>query len=332
MALLLKESDVRQLLTMDMAIGAVEESFQRLADGSAILHSRQRLFVPGGSYLHYMAAADTRRGYMGLKIYTSSREGLRFIVPLFNAISGELLALIEADYLGQMRTGAASGIATRLMAREDATKVGLIGTGLQARTQLLAIAQVRNIERVRVFGRDPARRANFSAGMAEQLKIPVDSVETAEAAVRETDIIVTSTTASQPVLHGQWLRPGVHINAIGANFPQKRELDGSAVLRADIIAVDSREQAKIEAGDLIQAFEGDPARWDSVRELAEIAAGRTPGRAHPNDITLFKSNGIAIEDVVTASRVYEKAIEMKIGQQVPLWKNEEQFGQRPPRP
>jgi ornithine cyclodeaminase/alanine dehydrogenase-like protein (mu-crystallin family) len=332
MALLLKESDVRQLLTMDMAIGAVEESFQRLADGSAILHSRQRLFVPGGSYLHYMAAADTRRGYMGLKIYTSSREGLRFIVPLFNAVSGELLALIEADYLGQMRTGAASGIATRLMAREDATKVGLIGTGLQARTQLLAIAQVRNIERVRVFGRDPARRANFSAGMAEQLKIPVDSVETAEAAVRETDIIVTSTTASQPVLHGQWLRPGVHINAIGANFPQKRELDGSAVLRADIIAVDSREQAKIEAGDLIQAFEGDPARWDSVRELAEIAAGRTPGRAHPNDITLFKSNGIAIEDVVTASRVYEKAIEMKIGQQVPLWENEEQFGQRPPRP
>ena len=332
MALLLKESDVRQLLTMDMAIGAVEESFQRLADGSAILHSRQRLFVPGGSYLHYIAAADTRRGYMGLKIYTSSREGLRFIVPLFNAVSGELLALIEADYLGQMRTGAASGIATRLMAREDATKVGLIGTGLQARTQLLAIAQVRNIERVRVFGRDPARRANFSAGMAEQLKIPVDSVETAEAAVRETDIIVTSTTASQPVLRGQWLRPGVHINAIGANFPQKRELDGSAVFRADIIAVDSREQAKIEAGDLIQAFESDPSRWDSVRELAEIAAGRTPGRAHPNDITLFKSNGIAIEDVVTASRVYEKAIEMKIGQQVPLWENEEQFGQRPPRP
>jgi ornithine cyclodeaminase/alanine dehydrogenase-like protein (mu-crystallin family) len=332
MTLLLKESDVRQLLTMDMAISAVEESFQRLADGTAILHSRQRLFVPGGSYLHYMAAADTRRGYMGLKIYTSSREGLRFIVPLFNAISGELLALIEADYLGQMRTGAASGIATRLMAREDATKVGLIGTGLQARTQLLAIAQVRNIERVRVFGRDPARRANFSAGMAEQLKIPVDSVETAEAAVRETDIIVTSTTASQPVLRGQWLRPGVHINAIGANFPQKRELDGSAVLRADIIAVDSREQAKIEAGDLIQAFESNTSRWDTVRELAEIAAGRTPGRAHPNDITLFKSNGIAIEDVVTASRVYEKAIEMKIGQQVPLWKNEEQFGQRPPRP
>jgi ornithine cyclodeaminase/alanine dehydrogenase-like protein (mu-crystallin family) len=332
MALLLKESDVRQLLTMEMALGAVEESFQRLADGKAILHSRQRLFVPGGSYLHYMAAADARRGYMGLKIYTSSREGLRFIVPLFNAISGELLALIEADYLGQMRTGAASGVATRLMAREDATRVGLIGTGLQARTQLLAIAQVRNIERVRVFGRDPARRSKFSSEMAEQLRIPVGAVETAEAAVRDADVIVTSTTTSQPVLNGAWLSPGVHINAIGANFPQKRELDSDAVLRADIIAVDSREQAKIEAGDLIQAFEGDPSRWESVRELAEIATGRTPGRARPDDITLFKSNGIAIEDVVTASRVYEKAIEIRIGQEVPLWENEEQFGQRPPRP
>ena len=332
MALLLTESDVRQLLTMEMAISAVEESFQRLADRTAILHSRQRLFVPGGSYLHYMAAADARRGYMGLKIYTSSREGLRFVVPLFNSVSGELLALIEADYLGQMRTGAASGVATRLMAREDATKVGLIGTGLQARTQLAAIASVLKIERIRVFGRDPSRRAKFSNEMAERLKIPVDAADTAEAAVRDADIVVTSTTASQPVLNGAWLRPGMHINAIGANFPQKRELDGTAVLRADIIAVDSCEQAKIEAGDLIQAFESDLSRWDSVRELAEIAAGRTPGRAYPNDITLFKSNGIAIEDVVTASRVYEKAIEMKIGQQVPLWKNEEQFGQRPPRP
>ncbi|MGC1684599.1 MAG: ornithine cyclodeaminase family protein [Candidatus Acidiferrales bacterium] len=332
MALLLKESDVRRLLTMEMAFSAVEESFQHLADGTAILHSRHRLHVPGGSYLHYMAAADVRGGYMGMKIYTSSRQGLRFLVPLFNAVSGELLALIEADYLGQMRTGAASGVATRLMARDDSTKVGLIGTGLQARTQLQAIAQVRKIEHIRVFGRDATRRAKFATEMAQQLNIPVDPVDSAEAAVRGADIIVTSTTASQPVLHGQWLRPGVHINAIGANFPQKRELDENAVLRANIIAVDSREQAKLEAGDLIQPFENDPSRWDSVKELSEIAAGRTPGRAHPDDITLFKSSGIAIEDVVTANRVYEKAIEMKIGQQVPLWKNEEEFDQRPPRP
>jgi alanine dehydrogenase len=332
MALLLKESDVRQLLTMELALAAVEESFNRLADGTAVLHSRQRLHVPGGSYLHYMAAADPRRGYMGMKIYSSSRDGLRFIIPLFNAVSGELLALIEADYLGQMRTGAASGVATRLMARADATKVGLIGTGLQARTQLLAIASVRKIKRIRVFGRDAARRAKFSNEMTEQLKIPVEAVDTGAAAVRDADILVTSTTASQPVVEGAWLRPGMHLNAIGANFPQKRELDSGAVLRTDIIAADSRGQSKLEAGDLIQAFEGDPSRWDSVRELSEIVAGRTPGRRRPDDITLFKSNGIAIEDVVTAGHVYEKAVEMKIGQHVPLWENEEQFGQRQPRP
>lgn len=331
MALLLTESDVRQLLTMEMALSAVEESFQRLGDGTALLHSRQRLFVPGGSYLHYMAAADVHRGYMGMKIYTSSRDGLRFIVPLFNAVSGELLALVEADYLGQMRTGAASGVATRVMARVDATKVGLIGTGLQARTQLTAIALVRRIERVRVFGRDARRREKFSSEMTEQMKIPVEAVETAEAAVRDADIIVTSTTASQPVLSGAWLRPGMHINAIGANFPQKRELDDTAVLRADIVAVDSREQAKMEAGDLIQAYSSDARRWDAVRELAEIVADRVSGRVRPDDITLFKSSGIAIEDVVTASRVYEKAIEMKIGNHIPLWEHEEQFDQRQPR-
>jgi alanine dehydrogenase len=332
MPLLLRESDVRELLTMDMALGAVEESFQRLADGTAILQSRQRLHVPGGSYLHYMAAADAKRGYMGMKIYTSSSTGLRFIVPLFNATSGELLALLEADYLGQMRTGAASGVATRLMARPDASKVGLIGTGLQARTQLQAIAQVRKIERVRVFGRDAARREKFARNAAELLKILVEPVESADAAVRDADIVVTSTTTSQPVLTGQKLHPGIHINAIGANFPRKRELDTEAVLRADIIAVDSVEQAKLEAGDLIQAFETNPACWEGVIELSEIAAGRKPGRARPDQITLFKSSGIAIEDVTTAARVYEKALEKGIGRQIPIWESEEPSTQRPPRP
>ena len=144
---------------MPLALEAVEDSFRRLADGSAQLHSRQRLHIPGKSYLHYMAAADAASGYMGLKMYTSSREGLRFLVPLFQAKSGDLVALIEADYLGQMRTGAASGIATRLMSRADASKIGIIGTGLQARTQLQAITSVRKIEsrpRIQPQGRDIA--------------------------------------------------------------------------------------------------------------------------------------------------------------------------------
>src|SRR6202030_2230590 len=158
MGLLLTEGDVKRLLTMPMALTAVEESFRRLATGSAIVHPRQRLHIPGKSYLHYMAAADATGGYMGLKIYSSAREGLRFIVPLFNVLTGDLAALIEADFLGQVRTGAASGVATRLMSRADSRVAGIIGTGLQARTQLEAVSLVRKLVEVRVCGRDLGRR------------------------------------------------------------------------------------------------------------------------------------------------------------------------------
>jgi ornithine cyclodeaminase/alanine dehydrogenase-like protein (mu-crystallin family) len=319
MALYLSEADVREILTMEIALQAVEDAFLRLADGSAVLHSRQRLHPAANSYLHYMAAADSRDQYMGLKIYTTSPQGLRFLVPLFHAESGDLLALIEADYLGQMRTGAASGVATRLMARADARSLGIIGTGLQARTQLHAIALVRKIDRIRAFGRDADRRTNFAREMTERLKIPVEGVDSPEAAVCDADIVVTSTNASKPVVEGRWLRPGMHINAIGANFPQKRELDADAVFRAGIIAADSREQSKLEAGDLIQAFAGDESKWSEVRELAEISAGRTPGRTSSDQITLFKSNGIAIEDIVTAGRIYEIALQKKRGINLPFW-------------
>jgi alanine dehydrogenase len=319
MALYLSEADVRDILTMDIALKAVEDAFLRLADGSAVMHSRQRLNPAANSYLHYMAAADSRDRYMGLKIYTSSPQGLRFLVPLFHTESGDLLALIEADYLGQMRTGAASGFATKLMARADARTLGIIGTGLQARTQLEAIARVRKIERVYAFGRNAERRSQFAREMTERLKIPVAGVDSPEAAVRTADILVTSTNATKPVVEGRWLRPGMHINAIGANFPQKRELNTDAVSRARIIAADSREQSKLEAGDLIQAFAGDESKWSQVVELAEIAAGRVPGRRDSDEITLFKSNGVAIEDIVTAGRVYEIAVKQKRGVELPFW-------------
>jgi ornithine cyclodeaminase/alanine dehydrogenase-like protein (mu-crystallin family) len=321
-ALLLSEADVKNILTMPLALEAVEDSFRRLADGSAQVHSRQRLHIPGKSYLHYMAAADAVSGYMGLKMYTSAREGLRFLVPLFDAQSGDLVAMVEADYLGQMRTGAASGIATRRMARADANTVGIIGTGLQARTQLEAITSVRKIESVRAFSRNAENREQFAKEMSERLRLPVEAAATAEEAVRDAAIVVTSTNSTDPVLEGRWLKPGMHINAIGANFPQKHELDGAAVRRCDIIAVDSREQSKIEAGDLIQMYGDDKRRWDSVNELAEIVAGKVTGRANSAQITLFKSNGIATEDVVVAGRVYELARQRAVGRQVSLWEKD----------
>jgi alanine dehydrogenase len=318
-ALLLTEADVRALLTMPVALEAVEAAFRRLADGTADVHARHRLHLEGFSYLHYMAAADGAGGYEGLKIYTSSREGLRFMIPLFRAKTGELLAILEGDYLGQMRTGAATGLATRLLARDDAQIVGIIGTGLQAKTQLEAIVAVRKIERIRAFGRHAERRESFAREMTARLRVPVEAAGGAEEAVRDAEILVTVTTAVTPVVESRWVQPGTHINAVGANFPQKRELDSETVMRAGAIFVDSCEQAKMEAGDLIQSFEGIPSRWDSVKELAQLVAGRTAGRTSLDQITLFKSSGIAIEDIVTAGRVYELALERKMGKQVSFW-------------
>src|ERR1700732_704409 len=323
MALLLTEADVKSLLTMPLALECVQHSFQRLANGSALLHSRQRLHLPSKSYLHHMPAADGTSGYLGLKIYTSSREGLRFLITLFSAESGDLLALMEADFLGQMRTGAASGVATRLLARQDAQTLGIVGTGLQARTQLQAIAQVRKMTEVRAFSRSVEKRDKFAREMTDALKIPVLSAHSAEAAVCDADLVVTSATSTSPVIEGAGLKPGVHINAIGANFPQKRELDRKAVERCDVIAVDSREQSKMESGDLIQAFGQDAERWRHVTELADIVGGKVAGRTRADEITLFKSNGIAIEDLVVAGRVFEMAQERRIGKDISMWQSAE---------
>lgn len=322
MALLLTEADVLNLLPMSVALEAVEECFRRMGEGRARLQLRQRLELPEKGFLHYMAAADVASGYMGMKIYTSVAGSLRFLVPLYRAANGELLALIEANHLGQIRTGAASGVATKHMARSNAKTLGIIGTGFQARTQMLAIASVRNLLQVRAYGRDAARRATFAREMSEQLKVPVEPVESAEAAVRDADIVVAATSSSRPVVLGEWLAQGAHINAIGANFPQKRELDEEAVTRAGIIAADSREQSKIEAGDLIHVLSSDSGRWNNVKELADIVNGVTPGRSSDRQITLFKSNGIATEDIAVAARVYEAALKSGAGKRVMLWGEE----------
>jgi ornithine cyclodeaminase/alanine dehydrogenase-like protein (mu-crystallin family) len=323
MPLLLREAEVRSLLTMPLALDAVEESFRRLADGSGIVQPRRRLNVSGKSYLHYMAAADSAAGYMGMKIYTTSRHGLRFLVPLFDAQSGDSLALIEADYLGQTRTGAASGVGTKFLARADASTVGIIGTGSQARTQLEAMVAVRKIEEIRAYGRDAARRENFAKEMASRLKARVTPVESAERAVRGAAIVITATTSTQPVVDGAWISPGAHINAIGANFPQKRELDDEAVRRCELIVVDSREQSKMEAGDLIDTLSDDDSGWGRVHELSEIVAGKSKGRTSADQITLFKSSGIASEDIAVASRIYELAQQRNVGKQIDMWQQEE---------
>ncbi len=321
MPLLISEQDVRDLLTMPDAIAAVERITLLQSDGQAMIHPRHRLELPDKGFLHYMAGADVTDGIVGMKIYTSVHGALRFLVLLYRSTTGELLALIEGDRLGMMRTGAASGVATRYMAREDAHTAAIIGSGHQARGQLAAIACVRKLELVRVFGRDADRREKFAAEMSALLNIHVEPATSALEAARNADIICTVTTSSKPVLEGSAISAGTHINAVGGNFPQKRELDQTAIDRVNRICVDSLEQAKLESGDLIQGFANNPARWETVHQLADVVAKKIPGRESAGEITLFKSNGIAIWDIAAGTRVYELAVQQKRGRQIPIWES-----------
>lgn len=318
MTLMLREADVRAVLTMPLALEAVEEISRRQASGEAILHARRRIELPDHGFFHYMAAADMTGGYLGMKIYTYVKGQMRFLVPLYRVETGELAALLEADYLGQMRTGAASGVATKYMARDDARTVAIIGAGNQARTQLEAISAVRRLEWARVFGRDPQRREKFASDMTAKLKLPVKPATSAEEATRDANIVVTATTASSPVLRGEFLCAGMHINAIGANHAHKSELSEDAVRRAHRVVVDSIEQSKAEAGDLIIAFRGDDARWAEVSELPDVVTGKIKPRTAESDITLFKSNGIAAWDVAVAERVLALATQKGLGKELPL--------------
>lgn len=316
--LLLTEADVLELFPIERAIERVEASFLAQHRGEAINRSRERIILPQTS-LHYMAAALPEENLMGMKIYTAARGALQFVVLLFDTTDGRLLAMLEADHLGRLRTGAASGVATKHMARKDAARVGVIGTGGQARTQLEAVAQVRKISEARAFARDIERRRNFCREMSERLRLTVEPAENAETAVREADIVITATTSSQAVVEGGWLRPGTHINAIGANMANRRELDDRAIARADVIAVDSLEQTKEESGDLIQGLRNAPSRWEEVCELHEIVGGSRRGRSSPAEITIFKSNGIAIWDVAAAGYIYRQALKQGRGRTIEVW-------------
>jgi ornithine cyclodeaminase/alanine dehydrogenase-like protein (mu-crystallin family) len=318
MTLLLREHHVADLLDIKTAISAVEEVVRDQATGKATNRPRQRVFGTG-SLLHVMAGGDSRLGVYGLKTYSTSKKGTRFLVLLFDSGSGDLLAMIEADKLGQMRTGAASGVATRYQAREEADTVGIIGTGWQSESQLMAVCAVRAIRQVTAYGRNPERRRSFSVKMEAQLGVEVKPADSAEEAVRGKAIVITCTTSREPVVHGSWIEPGAHLNVAGSNFLSKAEVDVETISRSSVIAVDSIDQARIEAGDLLPAIERGVINWESVTELGRIVAGQVRGRAKHSDITLFKSVGIAIWDVAAALRVYQSALDKGVGERIELW-------------
>ena len=319
MTLFLNEQEVVQLLPMNECIEALERAFAHAGAGKADNKPRSRIRMPGG-FFHFMAAADGGQGVFGYKAYPSfaGPGGAKMIVMLYDYQSGELLACMEAGRMGQIRTGAASGLATRYMARCAASTVAVIGSGFQARTQLEAVCAVREIKQTRVFSRRQERREDFAKRSSERLGVDVQPVESAQECVEGADIVIAITSAREPVVLGDWLAPGAHINAAGGNHWLRREIDETAVLRSELIVVDDLEQARIECGDLMWLEARGTFRWDMAHELQDVVAGRVPGRLSQEGVTLFESMGVALEDIAAAELVYRKAKEQGIGQQLPF--------------
>jgi ornithine cyclodeaminase/alanine dehydrogenase-like protein (mu-crystallin family) len=307
--LYLTEQDVGELLTPAEAVEAIEACFRRMAAGSVENRPRYRLQLEGGA-LAVMSAADRELGYAGAKVYAGFRNGARFAVLLFRADSPELVAVLEADKLGQLRTGAASAVAAKHLAASGARGLGLIGCGWQAESQLACIrAALPDLRRVVVYCRTEERLRAFCA---EHGTDPGDSHRDPA----ECDIVVTATTSPDPVLRGEWLQPGALVCAVGANDGRRRELDNVVLERAAFVCCDSRENARLESADLIEPVESGVLDWLEVHELQEVVSEEVSGRQSDADIVVFKSNGLAAWDVAVATAVVESARAAGAGREV----------------
>jgi ornithine cyclodeaminase/alanine dehydrogenase-like protein (mu-crystallin family) len=307
--LYLTESEVDSLLGPADALAAVEDCLRRLAAGAVENRPRERLRLEGGVFA-VMAAVDRELGLAGLKSYTWLSEGTPFVVVLFDTRSARLAGVIEADKLGQLRTGAASGVAAKYLARAGATSLGVIGCGWQARSQVACIREaLPGIERVVAYCRSDERLAEFCRETGAE---PGESHRDPAAC----DVVVTVTTAKDPVLRGEWLRAGALVCAVGANEPRARELDNVVLERAAFVCCDSREQSRLESGDLIDPVEAGVLDWLEVHELQELFAGELDGRQSDDDVVLFKSNGIAAWDVAIGAVALAKARELGVGKDV----------------
>jgi ornithine cyclodeaminase/alanine dehydrogenase-like protein (mu-crystallin family) len=307
--LFLSEQDVKELLAPEDAVFAVEGCFRRLAAGSVENAPRRRLRLQDGR-LADMAASDLELGYAAVKAYSGFAEGAAFAVALFSVERPELVALIEADQLGRLRTGAASAVAAKYLARQDAASLGVIGCGHQAETQVACIrAALPAIERVVAYCRTERNLRAFC-------KLVGAEAGESHRDAAERDIVVTITTSRDPVLRGEWLQPGALVCAAGANDPRARELDNVVLERASLVCCDSLEQARIESADLVEPVERGVLDWLEVHELQEVVSGELPGRQSPDDIVVFKSNGIAAWDVAIAAAAVERARERNLGREL----------------
>ena len=313
--LYLTEAEVARVLTMDLALETTAAAFRKLALDEAVNNTRARCQTDH-VMLHVLPAAAKTLGAIGFKAYTTSKHGAKFHVTLFDPKEGGISAIVEADLLGQFRTGAASGVATKKLARADASTVGVFGTGKQARTQLLAVCKVRPIKTAYVYGRDADRRKAFAAQLSQETGIEVVPVEKPEEAAKGRDIVCTATAAREPVLFGEWVSAGQHLNLIGSNFLGSAETDVEVFRRTTLVTVDSKDQAKLEAGDFVEPTKAGVLQWSDVLEFAPLFVGKYPGRESPRDVTLFKSLGLGIEDIALAVKVVELARKERLGREL----------------
>ncbi len=311
----INEQDVTATLDVATSIELLDGACRALAAGTAAIAPRQRV-SSGGVTMNLMGGALD--GRVAHKCYPVARPArARFWVTLFGN-DAKMLALIEADALGQIRTGAATGLATRALARTDATVAAVIGTGWQARTQLEAVCRVRPIERAYAYGRDPARQRTFCDDMSELLQIPVEPAYDVASMLAGAHVAITMTTATEPVLFGSQLMPGTHVNAAGSNRATAAEIDADAVRRASVVAVESVPQAKVESGDLLGAERAGAFDWSRAVLLSDIVAGKAPGRTSDDQITLFESLGVGLWDIAAANYVYDRCVESGRGREVEL--------------
>lgn len=317
MALFLSEEDVRQLLTMEMALEGVESAHRDMALGQALDTPRERSRLPQTA-LHILQGALPAQAVLGYKAYTSNRSGNRFLVHLYDAASGQLRAVVAADYLGMMRTGAASGVAARWLARPDSAVAGVFGAGWQAEGHIRAICSALPLAQVKVFSRNADKLQAFCQRLSAQTGVAVVPAASAEETVRGSDVVGTVTTAAKPLFDAEWLEPGAHINAAGSNALIRQELSEAAVRRCDIIAVDSVPTALAEAGDLLPLLEKGRLHERQLLELGDVIAGRRAGRESAGQITLFESQGMAIQDLAVALRVVQAAEACGLGTPLPF--------------
>ncbi len=309
MTLWLSEEDVRAVLTPADAVEAVEGCFERIARGAVDNAPRRRLRLEDGR-LADMAASDTELGFAGAKVYAGFGEGAAFAVVLFSASEPELVAVIEADHLGRLRTGAASAVAAKYLARKEARTLGVIGCGSQAETQVACIrAAVPSVDKVVAYCRTEKNLGAFCK------RVGAEAGESHRDPAQQ-DIVVTITTSRDPVLRGEWLRAGALVCACGANVLGKRELDNVVLERASFVCCDSKEQAALESSDLVEPIGTGTLDWLEVHELHEVVGGELPGRQSEDDVVVFKSNGIAAWDVAAAAKAVERARERGVGREL----------------